>query len=336
MLLTDLPTGPQAVTDRRIQPHWRTTTEIVVQRVYSESAPELEAQTIDVRDLLRQSLLQIPRLASAQRADHRTVRAEVARVRERVLADRRAARHAGVWPSEKTTCIENIETREVDTFTTEWLLRCFHYLRSPRDIELTIGAFDRDERATAMPHALFTFSKFDLTHVAGVLQSTGVATHEVLVLSRVYVSPFAPRNLISRCLRLLPAMLRAHAPSTRLIVSYINPNLGFTGASLRGANWRLLCHEERKHYLYWNGDYLTDREAQRRFGTSDYHALKSQNLGIERSRVGDLQPLQLFAYPLSAVDRKRMVFASQPPLTIPRGEYCDARVHDEWDSPANT
>lgn len=328
MLLTELSADRSAPHDHDLGPRWRTTAERIVQEVYSARSSVFESLAVDVRDLLRQVLLQIPRLSAAQRADHRAVRSEVERVGSRILKDRADAKLAGVWPNTKAMEVDHIDLRSVQSPAAAVLLRCFHYLRSPRDTVWTFGVFSKGATADTIPHALFTISKFDLPHIAEVLPS-GVEPREVMVLSRVYVSPFAPRNLISRAMSILPVQMANHAPTVRLLVSYINPNLGFSGASLRAANWKLLCLEHRSHYLYQNRDYLTERDAMRRFGTCDYQTLRSSVPNIERSQVGSLQPLHLFAYPLCATDRKRLRVWNSSTLTTPRWEVDHAGVSDQ-------
>lgn len=328
MLLTELPAAGLEPLSRSVRSRWRTTAESIVQQVYSANFSAFECQAVDVRDLLRQVLLQIPRLTAAQRADHGAVRFEVERVGKRILEDRAEARRNGVWPNAQPIQVDRVDLLSVQSPATAVLLRCFHYLRSPRDVVWTFGVFPRDGTMNAIPHALFTISEFDLPHIAEVLPN-GVSPHEVMVLSRVYVSPFAPRNLISRAMSLLPARMATCAPAVRLLVSYINPNLGFSGASLRAANWQLLCLEHRNHYLYQNGDYLTEREAIRRFGTCEFQSLRSIVPNIDRSHVAGLQPLHLFAYPLCAADRKQLRFSSNPALTMPRWEFGHAGVSDQ-------
>jgi len=120
-----------------------------------------------------------------------------------------------------------------------------------------------------------------------------------MVLSRVLSIDSAPRNAFSFTFaRVLPALLELR-PGLDLILTYVNPNLGFTGASYLAANWTLFA-KEQTHYAYLDGAHITMRELSRRFGGTEYAALCRQ-LGSRLSlSVQPLSPLLIFAYPTSS------------------------------------
>jgi hypothetical protein len=78
--------------------------------------------------------------------------------------------------------------------------------------------------------------------------------------------------------------LADQVPTPRLLLTYLDPNVGFTGGIYQADNWTLLGWERKKRYLYLDGEYITDREAIRRYGTADFAAL-TVRLGsrLERS-----------------------------------------------------
>ncbi len=47
-----------------------------------------------------------------------------------------------------------------------------------------------------------------------------------------------------------------------MLVTYINPNLAFSGASFRAANWVPLGRETGTRYAYWDRRYITDRRVE--------------------------------------------------------------------------
>jgi hypothetical protein len=44
-----------------------------------------------------------------------------------------------------------------------------------------------------------------------------------------------------------------------LLITYLNPNLGFTGASYKASNWHVIGIELGNRYAYLDGRYITDR-----------------------------------------------------------------------------
>src|SRR5262249_9723284 len=97
--------------------------------------------------------------------------------------------------------------------------------------------------------------------------------------------------------------LRKKRPNVKLLLTYLDPNLGFHGTIYRATNWVLWAREKKKRYLYLESNYVTDRRMITGYGTADFEKLSSL-LGtkITRSQVS-LRPLELYAYFLSPKDR---------------------------------
>src|SRR5207302_1161359 len=106
--------------------------------------------------------------------------------------------------------------------------------------------------------------------------------------------PGAPRNTISRLLGFV-GRAEAQRLGTRQFLTYVNPNLGFSGTSYLASGWKLVGDEPGTRYRYVDGRYLTDRELVRRYGSCDNETL-SKALG---PRFGwssmTLLPLLVFA-----------------------------------------
>src|SRR5207245_11774724 len=113
--------------------------------------------------------------------------------------------------------------------------------------------------------ALAAFSPFDLSHVSGLLPTTEA---RVMVLSRVFVFDWAPRNCVSYLLAKARSWIEEEVPSTAMLLTYVNPNVGFTGASYRASGWVSFAEEEPTVYAYVDGLYTTERALVQRFGTS--------------------------------------------------------------------
>jgi len=182
---------------------------------------------------------------------------------------------------------------ELETERARLLHQRFHYLRSYRPGLHLAGSIDGHVAA------LLTFSDLDLDPIRAMLPASA-GTASARVLSRVYTAAWAPRNSLSRLLALAARELRARDPELGLLLTYLNPGIGFDGASYKAANWQLFGRELATRYAYLDADYVTDRELTRRFGTSDAATLER----ILGSRIGfsrmPLPPLDLYAFALSS------------------------------------
>jgi hypothetical protein len=209
-----------------------------------------------VRPLHLQALLQLPRLAD-ERGDVPVGLAEA-------LTEELAAE----LPPERDWLIPAVPGSPRDlAFNQEKLSRVhdgmarFHYLRSPR----------KDGRAyslrTMAGHvvAFCVSSPLDVKHLEWLLSTEGRPTgSEVRVISRVFAFELAPRNSISYLLGLAAQAERRHGATD--LITYVNPNMGFTGSSYRASGWRLLGEEARIRYRYLDGRYVTDRVLSAAFG----------------------------------------------------------------------
>jgi hypothetical protein len=180
------------------------------------------------------------------------------------------------------------------------VLERLHYLRSHRPGSLYLAGFAADRVA-----ALLTFSALDLGRIASTLPHS-LDAEEVLVLSRVYAAGWAPRNSLSRLLAQAGRRLREHTHELKLLLTYLNPNVGFDGASYKAANWTLYGRERQTRYAYLDASYATDRELTRRFGTSNAGELR-RSLGrrVAFSRM-PLTPLKIYGFALEPTLRETL------------------------------
>lgn len=157
----------------------------------------------------------------------------------------------------------SLHFHEVDVARARDVMERFHYLRSPR----------RDGRAyglsTEAGHlvALCASSPLDVPHLGDLLAAQGRPAELARTISRVFAFESSPSNSISY-------LLSRAAKAERLMgvtdcVTYVNPNLGFTGSSYRASGWDLLGDEPGTTYRYLDERYITDRELAARFGRQD-------------------------------------------------------------------
>jgi hypothetical protein len=124
-----------------------------------------------------------------------------------------------------------------------------------------------------------------------------VSPEKIWDVVRVFSCPSAPPNAVSFLLARMRNSL-AHGP-VDLLLTAVDPNLGFTGASYRAANWRRCLTIAPRPYLYLDRRYISPRQIRERFGTSSLTELRVQHPDrrFEQSRVRLLESL-IFCCPV--------------------------------------
>lgn len=152
---------------------------------------------------------------------------------------------------------------EVDAARAYDVMERFHYLRSPRTDGRAYGLSTSTDRLAA----LCVSSPLDVRHLCDLLVAHGRPCHLARVVSRVFAFEGAPKNCISY---LLSRVTRAERRiGVTDFVTYVNPNMGFTGSSYRASGWHLLGEEPGTTYRYLDGRYETDRRLASEFGEHD-------------------------------------------------------------------
>jgi len=97
-------------------------------------------------------------------------------------------------------------------------------------------------------------------------------------------------------------MIEQH--DTKLMFSFINPNVGFNANSHKAAQWMAFAHEEGTRYMYLDGRYRTMRFFVENYGVSDSNELKKKlGKSFEVSTM-ELHPVSILAIPLQRRARK--------------------------------
>jgi hypothetical protein len=186
-----------------------------------------------------------------------------------------------------------LDFQDVDLDEGRQVMERFHYLRSARLDGRIYGLRSKAGRLVA----LCVSSPLDVDRLAELLRREQRVTQTARVLSRVFVFEGAPPNTISYLLS------RAARSERRLgvtdWVTYVNPNMGFSGVSYLASGWHYLGDEPGTTYKYLDNRYITERELTTRFGPHDdesYYRL----LGDRFSKsVMPLSPLLVFSRYLS-------------------------------------
>jgi hypothetical protein len=252
------------------------------------------------KDLLVQTLLHLPRIADEDGFVDRThARLEIDQVLRWRTAELEPLAELATPPAKKIL-LDELELSVIDEATARPILEHFHYLRSFRPDGIAVAATHR-----ARVVALATVASLDLRGIARTFASYIDSECTVLVVSRVFAFDWTPRNAISYLLARLKR--RPEFSDAGVLLTYLNPNLGFTGASYRAANWGLVGYEVGTRYAYLDGRYVTDRQIQM--------LAPEERRRLQYSRM-TLAPLQLYA---SFRDR-RLGRLFEQPFVVARDE----------------
>lgn len=248
---------------------------------------------VNAQDLRLRLLLYLPRLVQDSNFPSKQIfSTEIHRIAEHMSSLIQPYIHWAEPPSEPLRSPLSTQFSKIPEEEARIIHERFHYLASFRMHSIHLGLrAPVDDRLAA----LITISPCDLSQVTGQLPEE-VAGAQVLVLSRVFAFDWVPQNTISHLLRHASIWVMQELPEIKMLITYVNTNLGFTGASYRASNWVLFGREWGTRYMYLDGTYITERELVRHFGTYNIIDLRNR-LGsrLEYTTV-ELDPLLLFTY----------------------------------------
>lgn len=159
-----------------------------------------------------------------------------------------------------------------------------HYLRSARAGSKNYALVDP---LHGRPVSLCSVSPLEWSVVGRQLRSQfGVLPERVWDVSRVYSFDLAPANAISFLLAKVRTAVRQSEPTAELLVTAVDPNLGFTGSSYRAANWQQWMAIRARPYLYLDRRYVSPRKLREGYGTANLAEVRAQSGAIvEQSRA---------------------------------------------------
>jgi hypothetical protein len=154
------------------------------------------------------------------------------------------------------------------------LLTSLHYLRSAREDSLYFALVDPIDR---LPVSLCSLSRLEWKCVSNQLQGQfDTRPSGAWEVSRVYSMDGAPANAISLLLSKVRIYFRRNFPSADLLVTTVDPNLGFTGSSYRASNWQQWMTVKARPYLYEYGHHVTPRQLRERYETASLIELEGR------------------------------------------------------------
>jgi hypothetical protein len=255
-------------------------------------------RAIDPLTLRSQLLLHLPRLVTADDfPDERAIQREILAASDFIEESQRPYAE---WLNEpeRPIALGDLEFVSVDDHIAKIYHESFHYIGSYRPGH----HFAYRDRKSGRIVCIGSVARFDLKHAEEKI-APAVDPRSVFMLSRFFVFRWAPERTFSHFhgklrLRLIEKF------DTKLMFSFVNPNLGFDARSYRSANWTLFAHEEATRYMYLDGRYQTTRFFVNGHGTSDPVELKKKLGSSFEVSTMKLKPMWLYAIPLQRRARK--------------------------------
>lgn len=251
-----------------------------------------EKLDLPMRDIELQLLLHLPRLLAVNRVPtDDEVFGEIEHVSEIVVEKVHPYRAWQRPPVEPLTDPDQLTFAVIPEAEAAIIHKHFHYIGSPRADSLHFGLRIADGRIAT----LISISAFDLPNLSIGLPC-GMQPCEARVLSRGFAFEWAPANHMSYLMAKVWKWFAEHQPQIRMFTTYVNPNLGFTGAAYKASNWVYWGREEDTKYAYLDGRYITERQICQTFGTIDRRAIyKKVGQRFTESQI-ELAPLSLFVF----------------------------------------
>lgn len=257
------------------------------------------SRAIDPLTLRSQLLLHLPRLVTDHYfPDARDIRREVQRASD-FLEEIQRPYAEWLKPPEGSIALDDLEFVALDAEIARIYHERFHYVGSYRPGQ----HFAFRDRNSDRIVCIGSVANFDLKHAEERI-APHIDPKSALVLSRFFAFRWAPKNTFSYFHGKLRLQLMKEF-DTRLMFSFINPNLGFNGCSHQGAaHWVPFAHETATRYMYLDGRYRPMRFFVNNYGTSDARELKKKLGHSFEVSTMDLDPMLLLAIPLQRRARK--------------------------------
>jgi hypothetical protein len=270
-------------------------------------------RAIDPLTLRSQLLLHLPRLVTANDLPgERDIQREIRAISD-FLQESQHPYAQWLQQPERPIALGDLELVSLDADIARIYHERFHYIGSHRPGRHFAFRVKNSDKIVCIG----SVANFDLKHAEEKI-APHVDPQSVLVLSRFFAFRWAPKNIFSHFHGKLRLQLMKEF-DTKLMFSFINPNLGFNASSHKGAHWTVFAREWGTRYMYLDGRYRTMRFFVKNYGMSDPAKLK-ERLGCSFVvSTMDLHPMELFAIPLQRRARKAIPTA---PYIFQRPELC--------------
>lgn len=254
-------------------------------------------RAIDPLTLRSRLLLHLPRFVGDSLPSKGIIQQEMRAVSDGI-EDLQRSYTKWLKPPEKPIALGDLEFISLDKETAKIYHECFHYIGSYRPGQ-HFAFRDKNSRRIV---CIGSVAPLDLGHAEEKI-APNVDPRSVFMLSRFFAFRWAPEKTFSHFhgklrLRLIKEF------DTKLMLSFVNPNLGFNASSYKSANWTLFAHETATRYMYLDGRYCTMRFFVNNHGTSDTDQLRKKLGPSFQVSTVNLHPMWLLAIPLQRRARK--------------------------------
>jgi len=234
-------------------------------RILARIAEAANRYSLDPRLLRARVLLHLPRGATESGyASMRWIRHEVDRIAARVSADSYSGLDLRVQSGLTQVALNSLSFERTTESVALLVCKHFHYLGRMRSSSQHWSLYNV-ETEELVAYCSVSPMGHDAKRTKLNIR-LNVAEADLLMLSRVYTSPGAPRFAISYLLRRTLRELRKS--DVRFICSAVDPNLGFTGVSYRASGWTLVHAQDPEPYKYVDDNFVTTGELLALTGTS--------------------------------------------------------------------
>jgi hypothetical protein len=238
-------------------PNWLSLLDRMRARVALTSSAIADGSSVSVRDLEIALLLHLPRFELWALESESTFTNEAKRLFGRMQQARRNYYHWANRPKITEFHKSEVHFAACSIEIAQAIYEKFHYIGACREGVAHLGLFH--DSFPEIPMALMTLSEMDIQHLSHLFEDEA---NQALVVSRSYAFDWAPRNSISFLTSRVKEWVRRSAPSTRLLFTYVNPNLGFKGTSYDASGWRVFGWKDTR-YRYFHDNYVTYRDMLR-------------------------------------------------------------------------
>jgi hypothetical protein len=267
-------------------------------------------RAIDPLVLRSRLLLHLPRLVTAGKLPGEpAIQQEIMAVCDLLDESRRKYGREytqSLEPPEKPIVLSDLEFGPLDIATAKMYHESFHYIGSFRPGD----HFAFRDRSSRRVVCVGSVANFDLKHAEEKIPPH-IDLGSVSVFSRFFAFRWAPKNTFSHFWgKLRRQMIEQY--DTKLMFSFINPNVGFNASSHKAAQWADFAYEESTRYMYLDGRYRTMRFFVENHGTSDPHKLEEKLGNSFKVSTMDLLPMRILAIPLQRRARRAIPKTPHP------------------------
>jgi hypothetical protein len=231
---------------------------------------------VEPRALAVRALLHLPRVATSEGVVVRWhAQREVRISAEALCSDTRAAsKHLPI----EGFRLRDLVFEQIDPSRAVPVLALLHYLRGARPGSRFFALVDPVQR---LPVSLCSMSPLQWRCVEShIYRQFAIPPDRVWEISRLYSIDSAPPNSISFLLSKVRTYVRRYVSSADLLITAVDPNLGFSGCSYRAANWQQWMTVKARPYLYENGCYVSPRQLREKYGSANLGKLQAKHPGI--------------------------------------------------------